>query len=346
MNKIFLLAATAVSLTATPALAQKTKVKTPEGKVKAKNNEVKVKDESGAVKSKEIAPGFSMTENGLQYRILKDAPGDNYPKAGDYVEMHIRTSIGDSSLFSSRAMNQNQPVPFTLTEPAFKGDVVEGFMMLTPGDSAVFRVPVDSLRKAGAQLMPWMESGDFINYEVSLVSVKTEEQVRKETEEQAARQVSVDDSLLQDYFKRNNIKPLKTPSGIFYTVKSKGTGDDGKSGQQITVNYTGRTLDGNVFDSNIDPKFNHVEPFTFMLGQGQVIKGWDEGLTFFKKGSKGTLYIPSRMAYGAQSPSPAIPPHSILIFDVDVLELGTPPVRLEKIKTEKKDQAHDHDHEH
>ena len=110
--------------------------------------------------------------------------------------------------------------------------------------------------------------------------------------------------------------------------------------QQVTVNYTGRTLDGNVFDSNTDPKFNHVQPFQFILGAGHVIKGWDEGLTYFNKGATGTLFIPSGLAYGERSPSPQIPPYSILIFDVEMLNVEVPPIRVEKM------QNNDHGHEH
>jgi FKBP-type peptidyl-prolyl cis-trans isomerase len=86
------------------------------------------------------------------------------------------------------------------------------------------------------------------------------------------------------------------------------------------MNYTGMTLAGAKFDSNVDPQFNHVQPFWFNLGMGQVIKGWDEGIALMPKGSKGTLYIPSTLAYGAQSPSPLIPANSVLVFDVEVVD--------------------------
>ena len=73
--------------------------------------------------------------------------------------------------------------------------------------------------------------------------------------------------------------------------------------------------------TNVDSTFNHVQPFTFTLGQGQVIKGWDEGIALLKKGGKARLFIPSHIAYGAQSPSPAIPANSVLIFDVEVVNI-------------------------
>src|SRR5690606_30154056 len=101
--------------------------------------------------------GFKSTKDGLDYKIVVDEPGDRKPAVGDLLEMHIVTRVGDSILFDSRKLNNNQPVQFPQTEPVFKGDVAEGFSMLTAGDSAVFRVSLDSMSKAGAQLLPWMD---------------------------------------------------------------------------------------------------------------------------------------------------------------------------------------------
>ncbi len=266
--------------------------------------------------------GFKSTKDGLDYKIVVDEPGDRKPAVGDLLEMHIVTRVGDSILFDSRKLNNNQPVQFPQTEPVFKGDVAEGFSMLTAGDSAVFRVSLDSMSKAGAQLLPWMDLKDKLQYEVKLVSVKSQEEAMQEMEAQASKQKEVDDQILQEYFAQNGINPSKTESGLYYKIEREGKGATAQQGQRITVNYTGRTLDGNIFDSNVEPQFNHVEPFTFPLGQGAVIRGWDEGLALLKQGSKATLYIPSTMAYGPESPGPDIPANSILVFEVEVLSLN------------------------
>jgi len=91
-----------------------------------------------------------------------------------------------------------------------------------------------------------------------------------------------------------------------------------KNGDVLVMNYTGRLTDGTVFDSNVDPKFNHVEPFKFTLGAGQVIKGWDEGLLGMKIGEKKTLTIPPEKGYGDRAVS-TIPANSTLIFDVELV---------------------------
>ena len=264
--------------------------------------------------------GFKTTKSGLEYKIVKDVPGGQSPKMGDFVEMHIHVHIGDSDLFNSRKMNNNMPFSFPVQAPSFKGDPIEGFMMLTPGDSAVFRVAVDSLKKAGAQLLPWMKPGQKLEYDVVLVSIKNKQQMKADADVKSSAQRGVDDKMLQDYFAKNNLHPEKTPSGVYYIMQAPGSGDSPKPGQTVTVNYTGKTLDGKTFDSNQDSSFHHTQPFSFTIGQRQVIPGWDEGVAIMKKGGKATLYIPSPLAYGAQGQGP-IPPNAILMFDVAVTDI-------------------------
>ncbi len=126
---------------------------------------------------------------------------------------------------------------------------------------------------------------------------------------------------LKEYFAKNHVEPVKTESGMYILITQKGSGELVKQGQQVTMNYTGRTLDDKIFDSNTDPKFGHVEPFTFIAGAGQVIQGWDIGVQMLNVGSKATFYIPSRLAYGAEGAGKAIKPFSVLIFDVEVTDV-------------------------
>ena len=108
-------------------------------------------------------------------------------------------------------------------------------------------------------------------------------------------------------------------NGVSNTVP---TGEVAKAGDTISMNYTGRLENGTVFDSNIDPKFNHVEPFVFALGVGQVIPGWDKGIVGMKIGEKKTLTIPPEDAYGATGAGGVIPPNATLIFDVELIGIN------------------------
>jgi peptidylprolyl isomerase len=94
-----------------------------------------------------------------------------------------------------------------------------------------------------------------------------------------------------------------------------------KTGDTVAMNYTGRLADGTVFDSNVDPKFGHVQPFVFTLGAGQVIPGWDKGIVGMTVGEKKTLVIPPADGYGASGMPPTIPPNATLTFDVQLLAI-------------------------
>jgi FKBP-type peptidyl-prolyl cis-trans isomerase len=109
----------------------------------------------------------------------------------------------------------------------------------------------------------------------------------------------------------NNVASTSTPGA---------TSDVAKVGDTVAMNYTGRLENGTVFDSNVDPKFNHVQPFVFTLGAGQVIAGWDKGIVGMKVGEKKTLTISPEDGYGASGQGP-IPPNSTLIFDVELLAI-------------------------
>lgn len=125
----------------------------------------------------------------------------------------------------------------------------------------------------------------------------------------------------------NTSEPIATGSakpnmeGLKIEDIKVGTGAEAVSGKKITVNYTGNLEDGTVFDSNVDPKFGHVEPFVFNLGAGQVIQGWDKGFAGMKIGGKRKLTIPPELGYGANGAGGVIPPNATLIFEVELLKV-------------------------
>ena len=105
------------------------------------------------------------------------------------------------------------------------------------------------------------------------------------------------------------------PSGLQYKILKEGTGRKPTATDGVVCHYHGMLIDGSVFDSSVQ----RGQPATF--GVNQVIKGWTEALQLMSEGSKWLLYIPSELAYGAQSPSPLIKPHSTLIFEVELLAI-------------------------
>ena len=107
-----------------------------------------------------------------------------------------------------------------------------------------------------------------------------------------------------------------------YIDLKEGTGPAVKSGDTVTVNYSGWLANGTEFDSSVDPKFQHVQPFSLTLGQGQVITGWEQGLIGMKAGGSRRLIIPPDMGYGAAGSPPTIPANAVLVFDVSLVKIG------------------------
>ena len=108
----------------------------------------------------------------------------------------------------------------------------------------------------------------------------------------------------------------QTKSGLYYLINREGSGDYPTKGKKVSVHYRGMLPDGTVFDSS----YKRNKPIDFVLGMGQVIKGWDEGISLLKKGSSAKLLIPSELAYGSRGAGGVIPPDTSLIFEVELVD--------------------------
>jgi FKBP-type peptidyl-prolyl cis-trans isomerase FkpA len=139
----------------------------------------------------------------------------------------------------------------------------------------------------------------------------------------ARQQIEKEDSTIQAYLKANNLTGIKTNSGMYYVITQEGSGASPVKGDDVSMNYTGMFLDGSKFDSNVDSAFGHVTPYNFTLGMGRVIAGWDEGITYLKKGTKAKFLLPSRTAYGKYGQG-KIPADAILQFDVELIDFKKP----------------------
>ena len=113
-------------------------------------------------------------------------------------------------------------------------------------------------------------------------------------------------------------KIVTSASGLKYLDLVVGNGASPVKGQQVTVHYTGTLENGKKFDSSVD----RGRPFTFVIGVGQVIKGWDEGVMSMKVGGRRKLIIPAQLGYGARGAGGVIPPNTTLLFDVELLDVG------------------------
>lgn len=272
--------------------------------------------------------GFKKLPNGLEYKMIKDVAGPT-AKATDISKIHVIYKVSDTVLFNSRTVSTGKPVAQPISEPKVLGDLMEGFMLLSQGDHAIFRVSADSFFRAGQSRPPFIKVGAIAQWDIEMVELKNQAQIEEDKKARAIKEAT----LLKKYIKDNKLKGTnKTASGMYIQIIEDGNGETVGTGRIAKMKYTGYLLDGTAFDSNIDPKFKHTAPFEFTVGRGMVIKGWDEGIALLQVGSKAKLIIPSSLAYGAQSrpggqANPkGIPANSPLIFDVEVIGVkDTPP---------------------
>ncbi len=161
-----------------------------------------------------------------------------------------------------------------------------------------------------------MKKKTLVGYALATMSVVT---LADCGTQESATQTKIDTNIKLKQEGNNKMTRQKTNSGLEYEVITEGTGESPKKGQQVTVHYTGWLEEngkpGKKFDSSVD----RGEPFTFVIGVGQVIKGWDEGVMDMKVGEKRRLIIPAELGYGARGAGGVIPPNATLIFDVELL---------------------------
>ncbi len=284
--------------------------------------------------------GFKKSDGGLLYNIHEDKEGTNI-KAGDFVVMNLIVK-NDADSVLNNSYDQGMPVITAVPQPQFKGDVVNGILLLSQGDSATIRVNIDSA-KAGNH-MPKDFKGKYLTYQVKIEKViakgKLSDQVFQGRvaelfKAETAKMEKAEPGKIQKYLDDNKLKATKTASGLYYVITKEGSGPKIGKADSAVVNYTGKLISGKVFDTSIKEiaqakenkgLYNAMRPYKpihIAVGVGAVIPGWDEGLQLLNKGSKATFVIPSKLAYGQQGAGP-IPPFTPIVFDVELVDIIKP----------------------
>lgn len=290
---------------------------------------------------------FKKTATGLSYQVVCQGAGKS-PREGDMllIDMCYKTEKG-VVLFDTADHELPMVLPYSKENAASKdGSVGEAIGMLAEqGDNLIFRLGAEKIFGDALESMAakyGLKKNENLLLYLHLQEIMTKE-AHKEWETQqitmlqekqqakAEQQLKEDAQAIAHYLKENNIAVQTTASGLCYAIDTPGQGAQPKQGNKVKVNYTGRLVDGKVFDTSLadvaeqsgiyNPQKTY-EPIDFQVGLGQVIQGWDEGIMCLRQGTKARLFIPSTLAYGSQSMGNGlIPANAILIFDLELVEV-------------------------
>ncbi len=275
--------------------------------------------------------GWKTTEDGLGYKFIETNKDAQQVQMGDVLVGTCVLKLNDSILFSV-----DQPDRMMMVNPAaFKGDLTNGLLMMHLGDKAIFSVWADSVQKLGFRFPPYYKEGTGMKlyYEINLTDIITQEEIAQEqalfTENMQQLQAAERDTLAA-YVEQNKIKATPDEEGLYIIVNKKGKGKNVEIGRDVAINYTGRLLNGKVFDSSIesvaksndiyDPQRQYA-PLNYTVGRMSLIRGWEKGVINQPEGSKLTLIIPSWLGYGQQGSGDRIPPNSPLIFEIEIVSV-------------------------
>ncbi|HAP01209.1 MAG TPA: peptidylprolyl isomerase [Bacteroidetes bacterium] len=241
------------------------------------------------------------TADGLYYVITQQGTGP-MPMVGRKVKVNYTGKLLNGNIFDSSLNPGRTPFEFPLGQNKVIHGWDEGVALLPVGTKATLLIP-SALGYGDHGMGASIPANAVLIFDIEVLGVDDKPQVSNEDE-------------IKNYIKANNLNAQRTASGLYYIVDQQGSGAKPQAGKVVTVNYTGKLLDGTIFDSSLNPG---REPFTFTLGVGQVISGWDEGIALFNVGGKGTLIIPSNLGYGEQGAGGSIPPNAVLIFEIEVV---------------------------
>jgi len=280
---------------------------------------------------------YEKTENGLYYHFVNHDEKAVKPKETDIVKVIMQYSIPvkgkDSLLFESKDPTFNKMgtdyMEFPLPKSTFKGSFEEALAMMAVGDSAIFKIKADSvyLKTFGLETLPgYIDSVNFLTFNVRLLKITSEEEYTADRKKKMEEMQKDEMAKLAQYIATNKITEQPTESGLYYIEKKKGKGSTIKMDDVVRINYTGRYVDGKVFDTSdkevakeaqIYDENREYDPIDFTLDV--LIPGFKEGLLKMKPGTKAKLIIPSSIGYG--DGSGMIAPFSTLIYDVEVVKV-------------------------
>lgn len=255
---------------------------------------------------------FKTDKSGLTYKFIVENKGSAQPKIDDVVSLKMRytdqrgTVLQKSDLFRTRLKSPSHEA----------GSIEDAILLMHKGDSAIFHINAINYytKSMGISAPDSFTANDYLTFYIKLMDIMSADEFAKEQKLAKLSDAREEERLMNEYLDHENITIEPTASGLYFIEIEKGKGKRPQPGKKVIVQYTGYFIDGQIFDSS----YKRNEPFSFTLGVGEVIQGWDEGVSMMHVGGKYKLIIPSYLAYGSKATGP-IPPNVTLVFDVELL---------------------------
>lgn len=282
---------------------------------------------------------FKTGDGGMFYQIIDDKSGETI-KVGDFTALTYAIKTEEGKVLYNSADEDDRPV-FKFREPdRFKGDFFTALGVLSEGDSATFKINVDSLVTKIGEPRPETQS-KYLIYTIKVNKVIARGQFNDSTYNSKIEQLKISEATrakqnesakFTSYLSSKNLKPAVTASGLNYVINQKGAGPVPVSGDSVEVSYTARFLSGKVIETssatvaktaNIFNKYKTYGPVKYAVVAGKSLSGTQEALLLFPKGTKVTLYISSKLGYGATTYK-NMQPYTPIICEFEILNIIHP----------------------
>ena len=264
-------------------------------------------------------PGYKKTQSGLYYKFHNRNTLATQPKLTDFLRVEMKCYLDDSLYYDWRGTQHE--VYTQLQKPIFAGDLQEAYAMMHVGDSASFYVKADSVAAMYYDQDPnavGLTPEDYFRYEVKLAEVKTEDEFQSDIEKMKESMKAQSKMALEEYIINNNINVTRENSGVYIIPLEKGNGRCPVKGERVELDFSASLLNGQLVGST----FNSPEKFSFVLGEGYTIQGWEEIVPKMHLGDRVKAIIPFDMAYGEHSVGD-IPAYANLVYDIKLLKITT-----------------------
>ena len=264
-------------------------------------------------------PGYKKTESGLYYKFYSHNPKAQKPNLTDVMKVAMTCYLADTVYFDFQ--NSPSQVYAQLKESVFPADLNEAYAMMNLGDSASFYIKADSVAIWYYDKHPdsvGLKADDYFRYEVKLLEIKPMDVFQAEIDrmDNAMKERSIRE--FADYVEANLQGVMPSDSGIYMVTLEPGKGRCPVKGEKVELDFSASLLNGQLVGST----FDNPDKFSFVLGDGFAIQGWEEVIPKMHLGERVKVVIPFKMAYGNRSIG-SIPAYSNLVYDMKLLKITT-----------------------